>query len=90
MSKRLKMVTIALTLVAVIAFALTSVAFAAGPQSQSDSCYPWEDDAGFGEMGDGECDGGDMHQYGAGPGQGAGWGEQGGGMGPYSNQGPQE
>jgi hypothetical protein len=83
MKRRLKMVTIALTLVAVIAFALTSVAFAAGPQNSSDSCYPWEDDAGFGEMGDGECDGecDGGEQYGAGP-EGSGWGEQGSGMGP--------
>jgi hypothetical protein len=82
MSRKTMMLTMALVIVAVVALAFTSVAYADGPQNGADSCYPWEDDAGFGGPGDGTGDGGDMHQYGAGPGQGSGWGEPGYGMGP--------
>ena len=83
MNRKMRVLAIALVVIAVVAFTLTSIAFADGPQSQADTCYPWEDGAGWG--GSEYCDGssGDQHQHGAGPGQGAGWGEPGNGMGPY-------
>ena len=82
MSRKIMALTMALAIIAVVAFAVTSVAYAAGPQGTADSCYPWEGDAGWGVPYDGECDGGDMHQYGPGSGDGdSGWGEPGNCMG---------
>ena len=81
MSRKTMVLTMALVIVAVAAFAVTSVAYADGPQSAADSGYPWADDAGWGVPCDGECDGGDENKYGPGP-EGSGWGEPGNGMGP--------
>ena len=73
MSRKIMVLTMALVIVAVVALAVTSVAYAAGPQSEAVSGYPWVADAGHGEPGDGECDGGDENRYGPGP-EGSGWG----------------
>ncbi len=80
MSRKIMALTMALVIVAVVALAVTSVAYAAGPQSEAVSGYPWVADAGHGEPGDGECDGGDNNKYGPGP-EDSGWGEPANGIG---------
>lgn len=74
MKRNLKLVGVALAIVALVAFGLVSAAFAAGPQTDSEIAAAYAAGLGYGEPGD--CTGpGDMHCWGQASGNCTGYGE---------------
>jgi hypothetical protein len=63
MKRNLKLVGVALAIVALVAFGLVSAAFAAGPETNSETATAYAAGLGYGETGD--CTGpGDMNRWG--------------------------
>jgi hypothetical protein len=81
MRRSLKLVGVALAIVALVAFGLVGAAFAVGPQTNSEAATAYAAGLGYGEPGN--CtEPGDMHRWGQASGNFTGYGEPNDGTGP--------
>ena len=81
MKKSLKLVGVALAIVALVAFGLVSAAFAAGPQTNSETATAYAAGMGYGEPAN-STEPGDMNRWGQASGNCTGYGEPNDDTGP--------